>query len=453
MKVGVTVMKLPMIVAAGIRIPEHQAGMWAPTMSRADFKVQPGKAVPLQVVLVKNRNIRNPEIVYNRIRDLVNQFNASYRFGEKPYAVVEAGDMEKHWGAVEKFFGGTKLPPNIFVVDLALPPRRQAADPAYGVVKNILGRGGYLSQFVNFATYNHGDPRDMKRSNIILSGVARQVLSKCGVRVWWVNIPRSLPLPAVFVGVDVFHAPRKFDPKEGKRTAKESVAAIVVNILRSHEPNQNSMVEIYCETSRRAAGQEMDLGDIMQKTVANALRAFKVSPASCVVWRDGVGDNTINQVANQEIPAVRKAIDNPTGQVVGGKTQGKKVPLAYIICQKRISTKFLSADGESAMPCGSLVTGLQGPLYKTFYINGTSPPYSTPKPVRFIMAHRDSPLLPVSMSELSWALCHDYPNWTGPIKLPAPVQCAHKLAELAGGMADCGDSINHAKYAGKIYFL
>ena len=54
---------------------------------------------------------------------------------------------------------------------------------------------------------------------------------------------------------------------------------------------------------------------------------------------------------------------------------------------------------------------------------------------------------------LSWALCHDYPNWTGPIKLPAPVQMAHKLAELAGGFQDCGDSIDAKKFTNKIYFL
>jgi hypothetical protein len=37
------------------------------------------------------------------------------------------------------------------------------------------------------------------------------------VRIWWVNIPKSVPLPAVFVGVDVFHAPRKFDPNRSQR--------------------------------------------------------------------------------------------------------------------------------------------------------------------------------------------------------------------------------------------
>ena len=216
--------------------------------------------------------------------------------------------------------------------------------------------------------------------------------------------------------MDVFHAPRKYDHNAGKRLAKESVAAVVVQIVRSHSPEQNSSVEIYCETERRSAGKEMELGSVMNRCVHNALKAFNLpSPKSCFIWRDGVGDSTIAQAASQEIPEVRKALVS-VGKVVGG-AQAKKpaapVPLSYIICQKRINTKLLTEKGNR-VPCGALVTDLQGADYKTFYINGTSPPYSTPKPTRFIIAERDQPLFGVSPSELSWALCHDYPNWYDP---------------------------------------
>jgi len=436
--------------AAGLTVPEHMGGMWAPIISKANYRVNPQHAVKLNVVLVHHKTIRNFTQIYNNIRDMVNNHGAKYCLSDKPFSLVQAGDRGEHWGAVEKYFGGTKLPNNVMVLDFSRPPRGQSSDPAYSVVKNMLGKGGYVSQFVNFATYDHSNPRDQHRSNIILSGVARQILSKCGVRVWWVNIPRSLPLPAVLVGVDVYHAPRKFDQQAGKRKAKESVAAVVVSIIRSHNPEENSMTEVYCETERRLAGQEMELGAVMSRTVANALKAFKLpAPKSCYIFRDGVGDSAVKTVAAQEIPAVRSGLLQAP---VGGKGKGAQVPLSYIVVQKRINTKFLTESG-SKVPCGALVTDLQGADYKTFYINGTSPPYSTPKPARYIIAQNDQPLYKVSPSQLAWALCHDYPNWTGPIKVPAPVQLAHKLAELAGNMDDCGSSLNHQKYAGKIYFL
>ncbi|KAL7520247.1 hypothetical protein ACHAWX_004980 [Stephanocyclus meneghinianus] len=198
-RVRVTKLPLPVITAAGLRIPESAGGMWAPQISKANYKVDPGRAVSLNVILVYHRSLRNYMDVYNIIKRMANDFNSTYRFGERPHQLIEAGDKEQHWGAVEKYFHGRDALANAFILDLSRPPRGQSSDPAYSVVKSYLGKGGYLSQFVNYATYNHDDPRDQKKSQTILSGVARQILSKCGVRIWWVNIPKTVPLPAVFV--------------------------------------------------------------------------------------------------------------------------------------------------------------------------------------------------------------------------------------------------------------
>lgn len=451
MKVGVEVLPLPLIRAAGMEIPKEKGHMWAPLMNRANYQVDPGRAVHMNVVLIYHRSLgRSVEKVYSKIRDNVNKFNATYRFGDRPYSTVEAGDNDQHWGAVERHFSQPQ-PNNVFVVDLAKPPRRQAMDTAYSVVKHILTKSGYLSQFVNFNTCDHGDSSKDRKSNTILQGVARQVLSKCGVRVWWVNLPKEIPMPAVFVGVDVFHAPRKYDNAKGKRAAKESVAAIVVQVVRSHEEQENGTAEVYSETFRRNAGQEMELGGPMKQTLANALKCFDVNPMSCIVWRDGVGDPAISQVAGQEIPAIRHALAGESDESIPQSVND--CPLSYIVVQKRISTKFLSMDGQRGLPSGSLMVGLQGQDHHTFYINGTSPPYSTAKPARFIVAQNEGFASKKLLADTSWALCHDYSNWTGPIKLPSPVQYAHKLAELAGGFPDCGDSIDSHAFAGRIHFL
>lgn len=51
------------------------------------------------------------------------------------------------------------------------------------IVMLKLLRCGWLTQFVNFAKYDHARSGDPK-SRIVLQGVARQVLQKCGVRTW-----------------------------------------------------------------------------------------------------------------------------------------------------------------------------------------------------------------------------------------------------------------------------
>jgi Piwi domain len=313
---------------------------------------------------------------------------------------------------------------------------------AYPVVKKMFATGGILSQFVNFRNYNHDQPSDPKRSGIILSGVARQILNKAGVAIWWTEVPKSLPLPAVFIGVDVYHAPRKYDVKSKSAVSKASVAAVVIRIIRDH--NTRSKMEYYTQTFKRASGQEYDLGKPIQQTLSNALKALKVpNPKSCIYWRDGVGDTAIANTSEQEIKGLRSAF-------------GASVPIAMVVCQKRISTKFFSSNssgGVGGMPAGTLVQACGDLNYPTYYINGTAPPYATPKPVRFLVAQRDPGLASTSLVDVTWGQMCDYPNWAGSIKVPVVCQLAHLLAEHAGNFDDAGESINHSKFANHLYFL
>eukprot|EP00540_Astrosyne_radiata_P023507 CAMPEP_0116848152 /NCGR_PEP_ID=MMETSP0418-20121206/14834_1 /TAXON_ID=1158023 /ORGANISM="Astrosyne radiata, Strain 13vi08-1A" /LENGTH=339 /DNA_ID=CAMNT_0004479683 /DNA_START=179 /DNA_END=1198 /DNA_ORIENTATION=+ len=333
-----------------------------------------------------------------------------------------------------------------------------AQDPAYSIVKHMLAEGGYLSQFINFKTCDHGrtrDAKDQKRSNMVLISVARQILHKCGFSIWWVSIPRSLPLPAVLIGVDVFHAPRSYDPVTKTRLGKSSCAAVVIQVCHSHDEAE---VSYYSQTWRREAGQEYDLGEALEASVENGLRLLEVSPRSCIVWRDGVGDTAIPNTLNQELPALRRALQKrlQRDEGGGGKSMKMDVPIAFMLCQKRIATKlfFEGPQGRvTAVPPGTHVRGLEDVRFHSFYINGVSPPTSTPKPVRFVIGHQDEELEDVALEELSWALCHGYANWCGPIKVPSVCQMAHKLAEFAGTLRDCGETIDHRGFTNTLYFL
>jgi Piwi domain len=282
---------------------------------------------------------------------------------------------------------------------------------------------------------------------MILQGVARQILQKAGVRLWWVDIPRPLPLPSVFVGVDVFHAPVVLDPKTKKKGRKSSVAAIYVEVI-TQTRGPPTRLQSYTRTFSREGGTEYFLGNELKQTMQEAISVLKVSPASVVVWRDGMPE-TAYMHAEEEITAIQEGLRSKVG------TAERLVPMAYIVCQKTIDTKFLTVDGSNGAPSGTLVASLQGPdqLHTTFYINGRAPPYSTPKPVRFICMKRDVELKDVPLARLTWGQCHAYPNWLGPIKVPSVTMKAHKLAELAGAFIDAGGTIDHATFANKDFFL
>lgn len=279
------------------------------------------------------------------------------------------GDKEQHWGAVGKCFSDPSLnPENIFVIDFNKP--RGATDSAYPVIKQMLTKSGFLSQFVNFNTYDHSNPRDQRRSDIILAGVARQILQKTGFRLWWVKIPQSLPTPTVFIGVDVFHAPRVYDPKQKRRVAKASCAAIIVQVFRNSGEQKSQQIELYSKTYSRSSGKEYELGDALEETVSEAMKELDVAPSSCIVWRDGIGDSAFNNAAVEEINAIQAGLNKTSNG------EDRDVPMSYIVAQKRIATKFLSEgvngepDGKYGAPSGTLVKGIQSLEHETFYLNG-----------------------------------------------------------------------------------
>lgn len=51
-------------------------------------------------------------------------------------------------------------------------------------------------------------------------------------------------------------------------------------------------------------------------------------------------------------------------------------------------------------------------------------------PTHFYVPKNDSTLTKTDLQLLTYSLCHFYFNWAGPIKVPAPCQYAHKIAEF-----------------------
>ena len=52
------------------------------------------------------------------------------------------------------------------------------------------------------------------------------------------------------------------------------------------------------------------------------------------------------------------------------------------------------------------------------------------RPTHFFVPLKQSNLTKLELQQLTFALCHYYFNWAGPIKVPAPCMYAHKIADL-----------------------
>lgn len=143
-----SVLPIPFIIASGVQVPAQKGENWAPLLTKASFSVNPKQAIVMKVVVIHFERLQQDRTVrvYNKIRDMVNRYDGKFRFSDSPHSLVPAGDGHKHYGVVEKHFTG-KQPDNVFVLDFSRPNSRGGAgDPAYHVVKQILGKYGYVSQ-------------------------------------------------------------------------------------------------------------------------------------------------------------------------------------------------------------------------------------------------------------------------------------------------------------------
>jgi len=188
-----------------------------------------------------------------------------------------------------------------------------------------------------------------------------------------------------------------FDPESGKRLARKSCAAIVVQVLQKHDSSEDAVV--FSKTFARDPGLEYQLRDALQETVAQAMQLQssikKPKPLSCFVFRDGIGEGAFGEYAKEEIEGIRAGLITRDNSMI---------PLSYTVCQKRIPVKlFVKKSENQEYDCadvGSCVRGIQGLEHDTFYINGTAPPGKTSKPVRFVNAVTDSALQTTSLPDM-----------------------------------------------------
>ncbi len=106
----------------------------------------------------------------------------------------------------------------------------------------------------------------------------------------------------------------------------------------------------------------------------------------------------------------------------------KSIGLTYLIIDKKVTQKFFSMNNGVSNPgAGSLVSSdLVSPDYD-FYLVSQFVNRGTTVPTYYKVLHSNSKLEEGKLQELLYSQCYNYVNWTGSIKIPAPVQYAKKM--------------------------
>jgi aubergine len=184
-------------------------------------------------------------------------------------------------------------------------------------------------------------------------------------------------------------------------------------------------------------GQEI-VKDRMKDLIKNAISTFARSnegdmPTNFVIYRDGVGDSQRQQVLDQEIPQFHRAITDLYKE--------KSSPsITVVIVNKRITQRFfVDNNGRYENPPSGCIIDKslieqdgtpENPGVFDFYLTPAKTTQGCVRPTHFYCALNDSKFSKLDIEHLTFALCHFYFNWAGPIKVPAPCQYGHKIAEF-----------------------
>ncbi|KDR12118.1 piwi-like protein Ago3 [Zootermopsis nevadensis] len=304
-----------------------------------------------------------------------------------------------------------------------------ARDDRYSAVKKLCcSEMPIASQVINSRTLSKPD-----RLRSVVQKIALQINCKLGGTLWAVKIPLE---NCMVCGIDSYH-------DATKRGA--SVAAFVSSL------NQ-TLTRWYSKVCFQGPGQE--LVDGLKTCLISALKYYydvnHRFPDRIVVYRDGVGDGQLRISADYEVPQFESCF-----QHISPDYHPK---LSVVICQKRINTRIFSAlnagrgdRGLENPPPGTIVDHtITRRNWYDFFLVSQHVRQGTVTPTHYVVIYDSANMKTDHMQRLTYKLCHLYYNWPGTIRVPAPCQYAHKLAQLVG------QNIHRApdeRLSDRLYFL
>ncbi|XP_003245599.2 piwi-like protein Ago3 [Acyrthosiphon pisum] len=292
----------------------------------------------------------------------------------------------------------------IQLVVIMVPNRRE---DRYNAVKRICcSEIGIPSQVVVSSTLSKPD-----RLQSITQKIALQINCKLGGACWAIDIPLK---NTMIVGIDVYHE-------------KDKQMSSVVGFVASMD---KTFTEWYSVAAmQRSTHQELmkSVQDAFHKVVMQFKAKNGLLPEKIIIYRDGVSDGDFKQVEEIELRDLIESFKY--------YPENYNPMVTLIIVQKRISTRvfqYLDEKYSNPSPGTVIDNTVTRRNYFDFFLVSQHVRQGTVNPTHYIVLKNGCNLSVENVQRLSYKLCHLYYNWCGTVKVPAPVQYAHKLAYLIG---------------------
>lgn len=340
-----------------------------------------------------------------------------YKFGLKdPRTKLVVTERSKLDDVMSKVMKGAEKPDFVLIFT-----NRRTCGALYKELKRRFNTEGVLTQFFSSFNPNKDEDNIAKYANIV-----NQIQAKLGSNLWLVE---NDLVDTLVLGADVYHS-----------RGNKSVASLVGQFGKN-------LRHTYTCTSMQSSSYEEVIGSMTNmflEILEYYLKVEKKMPEKVLFYRDGVGQSFIEHILKSEVSGIIAAMEK--------KYTLKRPRITVVLVTKRISDKLATADPTpNNPPPGTVVeSGISHPEHTSFLLVAQKVTQGSANPTKYQLVYDENDTNLDDLLRLTHNLCWGYFNWLGPVKVPAPVQYAHKSCYLFGELQEA--KIN-ANIKNKLHFL
>jgi aubergine-like protein len=289
----------------------------------------------------------------------------------------------------------------------------------YGFYKKLkvfcLEKKGIPTQFILTKSVSS------KNSMSIVSNILLQVNSKIGGNSYSITIPAELSKQnLMIIGVDS-------STVNGEYTV--AMCATVNSDFTEYSSKKLKPADNYSLT--------LPIANFVYEAITQYFKINKKLPGGVVIYRQGVS----REQRNYLIPEI-----NEVENLMNGNSEewtilkDNPIPYYYILVNKKSSMKFFeqeanksSVNFENPDPGLLICNGIVDSEYFEFYIQPQKVRMGSASPTNFTVAS-GTMNCPELITKLTYDLCYLYCNWRGPVRVPAPLKYAEKLAKISANL-------------------
>ena len=289
-----------------------------------------------------------------------------------------------------------------------------------------------------------------KNALSIVSNILLQANSKVGGTSYKIDFdPEVKKRGLMLVGVESSHQVSKDGETVGK-----SVVAMCASLNKDFSVYTHKKIEVE-ESVKNSLN--LPIATFLYESICEFFKANKKLPGGIVIYRQGVSKDQ-KYYLSAEIEQINSLLVNTSSDYdLLAKT---KIPFYYILVNKKTSLKFFESEStgwkttgykaiQAKVPSNVTPTcqydnpdpglliydSLTDPDIFEFYLQPQKVNQGTATPTNFHVAfgNMDCPDL---IPKLTYDLCYLYSNWRGPVRVPAPLKYAEKLAKTVPKLND-----------------